>query len=128
MDDDKKVKKALHMLNAKDKQVLARALRDLREFATPRSLSEAFTDVGMPLVDLLLKSKGNADIFVEGLKEMGSKPVGTVHKSNCGGASPPRLNHDFNAIDATPARRRGGVVSHRSIQSSRSRSRREMTS
>ena len=78
--DDKKVKKALQMLNAKDKQVLAQALRDPKEFATPRTLTEAIKDVGMTLVDLLLKSKGNADIFVEGLKEMGSKPVGTVHK------------------------------------------------
>ena len=110
-DDDKKIKKALQMLNAKDKHVLAQALRDPKEFATPRSLMEAFKDVGMRLVDLLLKSKGNADIFVEGLKEMGSKPVGTVHKSNCGGASPPRPNHDLNAIDATPARRRSGVDS-----------------
>ena len=79
MNVDAKIRKALHMLNAKDKQVLAKALRDPREFDTPRSLSQAFEDVGMPLVDLLLKSNGNADIFVEGLKEMGSKPVGTVH-------------------------------------------------
>ena len=34
-----------------------------------------------------------------------------VHKSNCRGASPPPLNHDLHAIDATPARRRGGVDS-----------------
>ena len=127
MNVDTKIRKALRMLNAKDKNVLAQALRDPREFKTPRSLSEAFKDVGMRLVDLLLKSKGNADIFVDGLKEMGSKLVRTVHKSNYRDASPPRLNHDFHAIDATPARRRGGVVSHRSIQSSRSRSRRERT-
>ena len=28
---------------------------------------------------------------------------GPVHKSNCRDASPPRLNHDLHAIDATPA-------------------------
>ena len=39
-----------------------------------------------------------------------------VHKSNFGGASPPLLNHGLHAIDVTPARWRGGVVSHRSIQ------------
>ena len=111
VDTKTKIRKALNMLNAKDKKVLAEALRDPREFDTPRTLSQAFEDVGMPLVELLLKSKGNADIFVEGLKEMGSKPVGTVHKSNCGGASPLRLNHDFHAIDATPARRRGDAGS-----------------
>ena len=35
----------------------------------------------------------------------------TVHKSNCRDASPPRLNHDLHAIDATPARWRapGGL-------------------
>ena len=34
-----------------------------------------------------------------------------VHKSNCRDASPPRLNHDLHAIDATPARWRapGGL-------------------
>ena len=32
-----------------------------------------------------------------------------VHKSNCRGASPPLLNHGSHAIDATPARWRGGV-------------------
>ena len=37
------------------------------------------------------------------------------------------LNHGLHAIDATPARRRGGVVSHRSIQPARPRSRRERT-
>ena len=35
-------------------------------------------------------------------------------KSNCHGASPSLLNHDLHAIDATSARRRGGVVSRRS--------------
>ena len=30
-------------------------------------------------------------------------------------AAPPLLNHGLHAIDARPARRRGGVVSHRSI-------------
>ena len=109
MNVDQKIRKAFRMLNAKDKNVLAEALKDPREFDTPRTLSQAFEDVGMPLVELLLKSKGNADIFVEGLKEMGSKPVGTVHKSNCGGASPLRLNHDFHAIDATSARWRGAA-------------------
>ena len=128
MNVDAKIRKALHMLNAKDKQVLAKALRDPREFDTPRTLSQVFEDLGMPLVELLLESKGNADIFVEGLKKMGRILVGTVHKSICGDASPLRLNHDFHAIDATPARWRGGVVSYRSIQSSRSRSRRERTS
>ena len=33
-----------------------------------------------------------------------------MHKSNCRGASPPLLNHDLHAIDATPARWRGVVV------------------
>ena len=33
-----------------------------------------------------------------------------VHKSNRRDASPPRLNHDLHAIDATSARQRGGVV------------------
>jgi len=33
--------------------------------------------------------------------------VCTVHESNCRGASPPLLNHDLRAIDATPARWRG---------------------
>ena len=37
-----------------------------------------------------------------------------VPKSNCG-TSPPLLNHGLHAIDATPARRRGGVVSHGSF-------------
>jgi hypothetical protein len=32
-----------------------------------------------------------------------------VHKSNCRGTSPPLLNHDLRAIDATSARWRGGV-------------------
>ena len=34
-----------------------------------------------------------------------------MHKSNCRDASPPRLNHDLHAIDATPARWRapGGL-------------------
>ena len=49
----------------------------------------------------------------------------SVWKSNCRGASPPLLNHGFHAIDATSARRRGGVVSHRSIQSPRPRCRRK---
>ena len=35
------------------------------------------------------------------------------------------INRDLHAIDATPARWRGGVVSHRSIQPARPRSRRE---
>ena len=30
-----------------------------------------------------------------------------MHKSNCRGASPPLLNNDLHAIDATPARWRG---------------------
>jgi hypothetical protein len=34
-----------------------------------------------------------------------------VHKSTCRGASPPRLNHDLHAIDATPARWCGDVCS-----------------
>ena len=32
-----------------------------------------------------------------------------MHKSNCRGASPPLLHHGLHAIDATPARWRGGV-------------------
>ena len=40
-------------------------------------------------------------------------------------SSPPRLHHGLHAIDATPARRRSGVVSRRSIQPARLRSRRE---
>jgi hypothetical protein len=51
----------------------------------------------------------------------------TVHKSNCRGATPPLLNHDLHAIDATPARWRGVVVYFRSFQPTRSRFRREMT-
>ena len=35
-----------------------------------------------------------------------------VWKSNCRVASPPLLNRGLHAIDATPARRRRGVVSH----------------
>ncbi len=42
-------------------------------------------------------------------------------------ASPLLLNHGLHAIDATPARCRGGVVSSRSIQPARPRSRRERT-
>jgi hypothetical protein len=45
----------------------------------------------------------------------------------CRGASLPRLNHGLHAIDATPARWRGGVVSLRSIQPARRHSRRERT-
>jgi hypothetical protein len=44
-----------------------------------------------------------------------------VHKSNFRGASLPLLNHDLHAIDATPARWRGGVVSHCLIWPARSR-------
>ena len=36
-------------------------------------------------------------------------------------ARPPLLNHGIHAIDATPTRWRGGVVSHRSIQPARPR-------
>jgi fructose-specific component phosphotransferase system IIB-like protein len=32
------------------------------------------------------------------------RPFSPVHKSNCRGTSPPLLNHDLHAIDATPAR------------------------
>ena len=129
MNVDTKIRKVLNMVNGADKRVFAEALRDPREFGTrARTPLEALQEVDTALVDLYLESEQNADIFVEGLKKMGRILVMTVHKSICGGASPLRLNHDFHAIDATPARWRGGVVSHRSIQSSRSRSRRERTS
>ena len=42
-------------------------------------------------------------------------------------ASPPRLNRGLHAIDATPERWRGGVVSLRSIQPARPHSRRDRT-
>ena len=42
-----------------------------------------------------------------------------VHKSNRRDASPPLLNHDLHAIDATPARWRGVVVYCRSFQPAR---------
>jgi hypothetical protein len=42
-----------------------------------------------------------------------------VHKANCRGSSPPPLNHGLHAIDATPVRWHGNVVSHRSIPSTR---------
>ena len=99
------------MINGGDKRVLAKALRDPREFDTPRTLSEALQQVGKDLVDLYLESEQNGDKFVEGLKKMGSILVGTVHKSNFRDASPLRLNHDLHAIDATPARRRGDASS-----------------
>ena len=44
---------------------------------------------------------------------------GAVCKSNCRGSSPPPLNHGLHAIDATPFRWHGNVVSHRSIPSTR---------
>jgi len=37
-------------------------------------------------------------------------------ESNGRGAAPPPLNHGLYAVDATSVRRRGGVVSHRSIR------------
>jgi hypothetical protein len=47
----------------------------------------------------------------EFLNELGGPEVlsNAVHKSNCRDASPPRLNQDLHAIDATPPRWRGGV-------------------
>ena len=39
-----------------------------------------------------------------------------VHQSNRRGAAPPLLNRGLHAIDATPARRRGGAVYDRSFQ------------
>ena len=42
-----------------------------------------------------------------------------VHKSIGRAASPPLPDHGLHAIDATPARWRGGVVSHPSIQLAR---------
>ena len=48
-------------------------------------------------------------------------------KSNGGGASRGLLNYGLHAIDATPARWRGGVVSLRSIQPARRHSLRERT-
>ena len=113
------------MVNGADKRVFAEALRDPREFGTrARTPLEALQEVDTALVDLYLESEQNADIFVEGLKKMGRILVMTVHKSICGGASPLRLNHDFHAIDATPARWRGGVGLNPSIRSSRPRRRR----
>ena len=53
--------------------------------------------------------------------------VTSVHNSNRRGASPPLLDHDLHAIDATPARWRGVVVYYRSFQPGRPRRRREMT-
>ena len=50
-----------------------------------------------------------------------------MQQSNCRGASRPLLNHGLHAINATPARWRGGVVSLRSIQPARRHSRRERT-
>ncbi len=45
-------------------------------------------------------------------REPRSSRRSAVHKSNCRGASPPRLNHDLQTIDATPARWRGrGLLS-----------------
>ena len=51
-----------------------------------------------------------------------------VWKSNVAAHLIPRPNHDLlHAIDATPARRRGGVVPHRSTEPARPRHRGEMT-
>ena len=58
-------------------------------------------------------------------------PRGPVHNSNCRGTSSPLLNRDLHAIDATPARRRGGVIDLRTgctAGSRRSASRRPTTS
>ena len=52
-----------------------------------------------------------------------------VWKSNVAAHLIPRPNHDLlHAIDATPARRRGGVVPHRSTEPPRPHRRREMHS
>ena len=40
-----------------------------------------------------------------------ARRITSVHKSNYRGASPPLLNHGLHAIDATPARWRGGLES-----------------
>jgi len=48
----------------------------------------------------------------EGLSKLDkkmNKMLDAVHKSICRCASPPLLNHGLHAIDATPARWRGGV-------------------
>ena len=50
---------------------------------------------------------------------MGVQWFQTVHKSNCCTAR--LLNHGLHAIDATPARRRGGVAYPRLIQPARPR-------
>ena len=50
------------------------------------------------------------------LQQSRSRPV---WNSNSRGASPPPLNHGLHAIDATPVRWHGNVVSHRSIPSTR---------
>ena len=64
--------------------------------------------------------EGCADLKVNG-------PVAHRVKIKCRGAFPPLLNHGLHAIDATPARWRGGVVFRRSLQPAWPRHRRERT-
>ena len=70
------------------------------------------------------KYKGRAKEYDGVIKEAHSDGTFTiksdaVHKANCRGSSPPPLNHGLHAIDATPVRWHGNVVSHRWIQSTR---------
>ena len=60
------------------------------------------------LFDAAVHGRTDAIVGVSECIIMGTSPV---HKSNCRDASPPRLNHDLHAIDATPAQWRapGGL-------------------
>ena len=91
-----------------------------------RGLMRGKTDVARELMlwpgakDYYRVGAGHRYLAVHGGVLSTSSPP--VHKSNSRGAS-----HGLHAIDATPARWRGGVVSYRSIQPARTSSRREMT-
>ena len=56
--------------------------------------------------DLVVKRGSEAKVRLK--THLSSAASSTVHKSNCRGAL---LNHDLRAVDATPARRRGGAGS-----------------
>jgi len=78
-------------------------------------------------------ARPGADIYsADGTTKVGTVTSCTVLESNRRGASPPaavrhpRLHHGQHAIDATPARRRGGRFSGRATWPTRPRSRREM--
>jgi hypothetical protein len=75
---------------------------------------------------VMLKSRDGGDFVDAVAEEQAPTPAQqpptdetsvSVHKSNCRDASPPRLNHDLHAIDATPARWRapGGLSSLDSV-------------